>query len=100
MDTDSTLGDAMSPDLNIDHPSATNFPSSPDDNRFDPPLLSNYERNELAAREINLAQFEHRRTLALATFEGKAIADSWVDQFELTGSDVPADANPRQLHLF
>ena len=30
----------------------------------------------------------------------RAYADLLIDRFELTGSNLPADSNPRQLHLF
>jgi hypothetical protein len=70
------------------------------DSHSDLPLLSNYDRDELIAREIHLAKIEQRRLLEIAARERKAYADSLIDQFELTGSNLPADANPRQLHLF
>ena len=66
----------------------------------DLPLLSNYNRDELIARENYLLQIEQRRILEIAARERKAYADSLVDRFELTGSNLPADSNPRQLHLF
>ena len=40
---------------------------------------------------------ERHRLLEIAAQERKAYADSLVDQFESTGSNLPADANPRQL---
>ena len=75
-------------------------PSLPSDSHFDPPLLSRYDRKELLAREDYLKQLDQRRNLEIAKLERKAYADSLVDQFELIGSDLPADANPRQMHLF
>ena len=75
-------------------------PSLPSDSHFDPPLLSSYDRKELLAREDYLTQIDQRRNLEIAKLERKAYADSLVDQFALTGSNLPADANPRQLHLF
>ena len=70
------------------------------DSHSDPPLLSNYDRDELIARENNLMQIEQRHRLEIAARERKAYADSLIEQFELTGSNLAADANPRQLHLF
>jgi hypothetical protein len=70
------------------------------DSHGNPPLLSTYDRNELIARQNYLTQIERHRLLEIAAQERKAYADSLVDQFELTGSNLPADANPRQLHLF
>lgn len=70
------------------------------DAHCDLPLLSNYNRDELIARENYLLQIEQRRILEIAARERKAYADSLIDRFELTGSNLPADSNPRQLHLF
>ena len=70
------------------------------DSHSDLPLLSIYDRDDLIVRENYLAKIEQRRLLEIAARERKAHADSLVDQFELTGSNLPADANPRQLHLF
>ena len=70
------------------------------DSHSELPLLSIYDRDELIARENYLAKIEQRRLLEIAARERKGYADSLVDQFELTGSTLPADANPRQLHLF
>ena len=70
------------------------------DSHSELPLLSIYDRDELIARENYLAKIEQRRLLEIAVRERKGYADSLVDQFELTGSNLPADANPRQLHLF
>ena len=64
------------------------------------PLLSIYDRDDLIVRENYLAKIEQSRILEITAQERKAYADSLVDQFELTGSNLPADANPRQLHLF
>ena len=64
------------------------------------PLLSNYNRGELIARENYLRQIEQRCLLEIAARERKGYADSLISRFELTGSDLPADSNPRQLHLF
>jgi hypothetical protein len=66
----------------------------------DLPLLSNYNRDELIAREKYLLQIEQRGLLEIAARERKDYADSLIGRFELTGSDLPADSNPRQLHLF
>jgi hypothetical protein len=66
----------------------------------DLPLLSNYNRDELIARENYLLQIEQRGLLEIAARERKVYADSLISRFELTGSDLPADSNPRQLHLF
>lgn len=70
------------------------------DSHSDLPLLSSYDRDELIARQNCLAQNEQRRLSEIVAQERKTYADSLVDQFELTGSNLPADANPRQLHLF
>ena len=70
------------------------------DAHSDLPLLSNYNRDELIARENHLLQMEQRRLLDIAARERKGYADSLISRFELTGSDLPADSNPRQLHLF
>jgi hypothetical protein len=64
------------------------------------PLLSNYNRDELITREKYLLQIEQRCLLEIAARERKGYADSLIGRFELTGSDLPADSNPRQLHLF
>ena len=75
--------------------------SSPiNDIDLSPPLLCSYDRQELKARVSIQLEIERRRNLESIARERKAFADSLVDQFELTGSDLPADANPRQLHLF
>lgn len=74
--------------------------SRQNDPHLDSPLLSSYNREELLARENTLTQTERRRDLDITARARKALADSLRDQFELTGSDLPADANPRQLHLF
>ena len=70
------------------------------DSHSDSPLLSMYDRDELISRQNNLMQLEQDHRLDIAVRERKAYADSLVDQFELIGSDLAADANPRQLHLF
>ena len=75
-------------------------PSSHGDGHVASPLLTSYDRRELLAREEYLKQVDQRRNLEMAALERKAFADSLVDQFELTGSNRPADANPRQLYLF
>jgi hypothetical protein len=75
-------------------------PSPCSDSHSDLPLLSIYDRDELIARQNNRMQLEQDHRLEISVRERKAYADSLVDQFELTGSNLPADANPRQLHLF
>ena len=60
----------------------------------DSPLLSMYDRDELISRQNNLMQLEQDHRLEIAVRERKAYADSLVDQFELTGSDFAAEANP------
>ncbi len=70
------------------------------DAHCDLPLLSNYNRDELIARENYLLQIEQRCLLEIMAQERKAYADALIDRFELTGSNLPADSNPRQLHLF
>ena len=75
-------------------------PSQCGDSHSDSPLLSMYDRDELISRQNNLMRLEQDHRLDIAVRERKAYADSLVDQFELTGSDLAADANPRQLHLF
>ena len=75
-------------------------PSPCSDSHSDSPLLSIYDRDELIARQNNLTQLEQDHRLEISVRERKAYADSLVAQFELTGSNLPADANPRQLHLF
>jgi N12 class adenine-specific DNA methylase len=75
-------------------------PSQSSDSHSNSPLLSMYDRDELIARQTNLMQLEQDHRLEISVRERKAYADSLVAQFELTGSNLPADANPRQLHLF
>ena len=92
---DKILGDSIKGKL------VTRTPlSRPNEHHLDSPLLSSYNREELLARENTLTQTERRRDLDITALARKALADSLRDQFELTGSDLPADANPRQLHLF
>ena len=70
------------------------------DDHSDLPLLSIYDRDALIARENYLTKLEQHRLLEILAQERKAYADSLIDRFELTGSNLPADSNPRQLHLF
>ena len=100
MSTHSKPADQVLRDSIIDNLATDAAPSPPSHNHLDAPLLSSYDRDELIARENSFAQRERHRSLEHAKLERKAIADLLVDQFELTGSDLPADANPRQLHLF
>ena len=66
----------------------------------DDPLLVSYGAKDLHEREIAQLQTQELRRAAFIALERKAIADSLRDNFRLTGSDLPADADPRQLHLF
>ena len=66
----------------------------------DVPLLASYDTGDLRDRELAYFQTQESQRVALAAFERKAIADSMREHFQLTGSDLPADADPRQLHLF
>ena len=70
------------------------------DDHSDLPLLSIYDRDALIARENYLTKLEQLRLLEILAEETKAYADSLIDRFELTGSNLSADSNPRQLHLF
>lgn len=88
------------PTSKINAPTANMQASLPDDSANDPPILARYDRAELQARDALLQQIAQRKQSEIATLERKVFADALVDQFELTGSDLPADANPRQLHLF
>ena len=92
--------DSNSPATTINARMANTQTSFPDDSNNDPPILSSYDRTELVAREALLMQFAQRQQSEIAALQCKAFADARRDQFELTGSDLPADANPRQLHLF
>ena len=74
--------------------------SLPDDIDIESPILSSYNRTELVARDALLQKIAQLQKSEIAALERKALADALADQFELTGSDLPADANPRQLHLF
>ena len=76
-------------------------PLIPHEQRFayDPVLVS-YDVNDLRDREFAYQQSQELQRAALGALERKAIADSLRDNFQLTGSDLPADADPRQLHLF
>ena len=88
-------------DLSATANSDAGVTSSPiNDSDLNPPLLSSYDRQELMARQNYLMQFEQCRLLEIAARERKAYADALVNQFELTGSNLPADANPRQMQLF
>ena len=72
-----------------------------DDQRLaDDPVLVSYDMNDLRDREIAYLQSQDLQRATLMALERKAIADSMRDSFQLTGSDLPADADPRQLHLF
>jgi hypothetical protein len=75
-------------------------PSPRSDSHSDSPLLSIYDRDELIVRQNNMMQLEQDHRLEISVRERKAYADLLVAQFELTGSNLAADANPRQLHLF
>ena len=66
----------------------------------DIPLLVSYDVNDLRNREIAYVQDQEARRATLIALERKTIADSMRDRSRLTGSDLPADADPRQLHLF
>ena len=71
-----------------------------DDSSNEPPILSSYDRTELVAREALLQQIAQQKQSEIAALERKVFSDALRDQFELTGLDLPADANSRQLHLF
>lgn len=64
------------------------------------PLLVSYDIDDLRTREIAHFRNVEIQRAELAKQERKSIADSMRDNFQLTGSDLPADADPRQLHLF
>ena len=64
------------------------------------PLLVSYDINDLRDREFAYQQSQESQRATLVALERKAIANSLRDNFQLTGSDLPADADPRQLHLF
>ena len=64
------------------------------------PLLIGYNANDLRDRENAYVQTQAMQRAEIIALERKAIADSLRDNFQLTGSDLPADADPRQLHLF
>lgn len=66
----------------------------------DAPLLASYDQKDLYDRAIAQLQTLEAQRAALIASGRKAIADSLRDTFQLTGSDLPADADPRQLHLF
>ena len=75
--------------------------TSLDDQRLaDDTLLVSYDINDLRDREIAYLQSQEMQHAACVALERKAIADSLRDNFQLTGSDLPADSDPRQLHLF
>ena len=79
----------------------TERPTIPDDQTvIDDPFLVSYDINELRYRETAYLQSQEMQRAKLLKLERKAIADSVRDNFQLTGSDLPADADPRQLHLF
>ena len=60
------------------------------------PLLSSYSEQDLQERETQRQATEQ----AEAEQEAKAEADSQVDDFQLTGSDRQADADPNQGDIF
>ena len=96
-----TLSDSVGrANNNLSTDAKVNKPSQFSDSHSGSPLLSIYDRDELIARQNNLMRLEQDLRLDIAVRERKAYADSLIDQFELTGSELPADANPRQLHLF
>ena len=64
------------------------------------PLLVSYDAGDLRDRELAHFQTQELQRAALAELERKTTADSMRERFQLTGSDLPADADPRQLHLF
>ena len=66
----------------------------------DDPLLIGYNANDLRDRENADVQTQAMQRAEIMALERKAMADSLRDNFQLTGSDLPADADPRQLHLF
>lgn len=66
----------------------------------DDPFLVSYDINDLRDREIAHVQSQELQRATLLALERKAIADSMRDNFQLTGSNLPADSDPRQLHLF
>ena len=66
----------------------------------DDPLLIGYNANDLRDRENAYVQTQAMQRAEIIALERKAMADSLRDNFQLTGSDLPADADPRQLHLF
>ena len=59
------------------------------------PILESYTEEDLADRQAQQDQAVADENAA----ERKAIADAEVDNFSLTGSDLPADANPAQTDL-
>ena len=63
-------------------------------------LLVSYDINDLRDREFAYQQSQELQRATLVALERKAIAHSLRDNFQLTGSDLPADTDPRQLHLF
>ena len=66
----------------------------------DEPLLVSYDADDLRDRELVYFQTQELQRSTLVALERKVIADSMRETFQLTGSDLPADADPRQLHLF
>ena len=80
---------------------AAECPLIRDDQRLaNDPLLVSYDINDLRDREFAYQQSQELQRATLVALERKAIADSLHGNFQLTGSDLPADADPRQLHLF
>jgi hypothetical protein len=63
-------------------------------------LLRAYSRAELEAIQKRVAEAEKLAAQAKLVQANKLIADALLPSFALTGSDLPADCNPAQLHLF
>jgi len=64
------------------------------------PVLSSYSAEDLRARDAETKAEEKRRIDKEAAAEAKAAADAERDDFDLTGSDRAADANPGQGTLY
>ena len=71
--------------------------------KFDPPqegLLSSYTEAELKQKSKERKAQEDAEAKALSDAETKEKADNSVDDFDLIGSNLPADANPKQGDVF